>query len=110
MRVFSNSFGCGCTLGRSWAIEGAQEQVDRDTPVSITPTKEEMAGDVEDSARKGKEKVVELPKSTKKWGGGRRSRGTGGKSLDTHHFEAQRRAELKMPFESTATISMPKSM
>jgi hypothetical protein len=26
-------------LGRSWAIEGAQEQVDRDTPVSRTPTK-----------------------------------------------------------------------
>jgi hypothetical protein len=38
MRVFSNSFGRGCTLGRSWAIEEAQEQVDRDTPVSKTPT------------------------------------------------------------------------
>jgi hypothetical protein len=25
-------------LGRSWAIEGAQEQVDQDTPVSRTPT------------------------------------------------------------------------
>jgi hypothetical protein len=25
-------------LGRSWAVEGAQEQVDRDTPVSRTPT------------------------------------------------------------------------
>jgi hypothetical protein len=38
MRVFSNSFGCGRTLGRSWAVEGAQEQVDWDTPVSRTPT------------------------------------------------------------------------
>jgi hypothetical protein len=38
MRVFSNSFGHGCTLGRSWAIEEAQEQVDRNTPVSRTPT------------------------------------------------------------------------
>jgi hypothetical protein len=38
MRVFSNSFGCGCALGQSWAVEGAQEQVDRDTPVSRTPT------------------------------------------------------------------------
>jgi hypothetical protein len=37
-RVFSNSFGHRCTLGRSWAIEEAQEQVDRDTPVSRTPT------------------------------------------------------------------------
>jgi hypothetical protein len=25
-------------LGQSWAVEGAQEQVDRDTPVSRTPT------------------------------------------------------------------------
>jgi hypothetical protein len=38
MRVFSNSFGRGCTLGQSWAVEAAQEQVDRDTPVSRTPT------------------------------------------------------------------------
>jgi hypothetical protein len=29
----------GLPLGRSWAVEGAQEQVDRDTPVSRTPTK-----------------------------------------------------------------------
>jgi hypothetical protein len=28
----------GLPLGRSWAIEGAQEQVDRDTAVSRTPT------------------------------------------------------------------------
>jgi hypothetical protein len=38
MRVFSNSFGHRCTLGRSWAVEEAQEQVDRDTLVSRTPT------------------------------------------------------------------------
>jgi hypothetical protein len=38
MRVFSNSFSRGCTLGRSWAVEEAQEQVDRDTPVSRTLT------------------------------------------------------------------------
>jgi hypothetical protein len=25
-------------LGQSWAVEGAREQVDRDTPVSRTPT------------------------------------------------------------------------
>jgi hypothetical protein len=28
----------GLPLGRSWVIVGAQEQVDRDTPVSRTPT------------------------------------------------------------------------
>jgi hypothetical protein len=28
----------GLPLGRSWAVKGAQEQVDRDTPVSRTPT------------------------------------------------------------------------
>jgi hypothetical protein len=28
----------GLPLGRSLAVEGAQEQVDRDTPVSRTPT------------------------------------------------------------------------
>jgi hypothetical protein len=38
MRVFSNSFGHHCTPGQSWAIEEAQEQVDRDTSVSRTPT------------------------------------------------------------------------
>jgi hypothetical protein len=38
MRVFSNSFGHRCTLGQSWAVEEAQEQVDRDTLVSRTPT------------------------------------------------------------------------
>jgi hypothetical protein len=38
MRVFSAGFGRRSTPGRSWAVEGAQEQVDRDTPVSRTPT------------------------------------------------------------------------
>jgi hypothetical protein len=37
MRVFSAGFGRRSTLGQSWAVEGAQEQVDRDTPVSRTP-------------------------------------------------------------------------
>jgi hypothetical protein len=37
--------------------------------VHSSANKEEMAADVEDSARKGKEKVAELPKVTKKWGG-----------------------------------------
>jgi hypothetical protein len=27
----------GLPLGQSWAVEGAQEHVDRDTPVSRTP-------------------------------------------------------------------------
>jgi hypothetical protein len=68
-----------------------------------------MVADVEDSTRKVKEKVADLPKSTKKRDGGGRSRGTGGKSLDSRRFEAQRCAELEMPSEDTATISMPKS-
>jgi hypothetical protein len=65
---------------------------------------------VEDSARKGKEKVTQLPKNTKRWGGSGKSRGTSVKSLDSHRFEAQRRVELEMPSEATATISLPKSM
>jgi hypothetical protein len=77
--------------------------------VHSSGNKEEKVADVEDSARKGKEKVTDLPKSTKKRGGSGRSRGTGGKSLDSHRFEAQRRAELETPSEATATISMPKS-
>jgi hypothetical protein len=63
-----------------------------------------MAADVEDSARKGKGKVA-----TKKRGGSRKSHGAGGRSLDSRCFEAQRRAELEMPSEATATISLPKS-
>jgi hypothetical protein len=61
-----------------------------------------MAADLEDSARKGKGKVT-----TKKQGGSGKSRGTGGRSLDSRRFEAQRRAELETPSEATATISLP---
>jgi hypothetical protein len=68
-----------------------------------------MAADVEDSACKGKEKVAELPKVTEKWGGSRKSRGTGGKSLDSRCFEDQCHAELETPAEATATIHMPNS-
>jgi hypothetical protein len=38
MRVFSTSFGRCFTPGPKLAVEEAQEQVDRDTPVSRTPT------------------------------------------------------------------------
>jgi hypothetical protein len=64
---------------------------------------------VEDSAHKGKEKVAKLPKVTEKRGGSGKACGTGRKSLDSRRFEAQRRAELEMPSEATATIRMPKS-
>jgi hypothetical protein len=77
--------------------------------VHSSGNKEDMAANVEDSALKGKEKVAELPKVTKKWDGSRKSRGTGEKSLVSRHFEAQHRAELEMPSEATTTISMPKS-
>jgi hypothetical protein len=52
----------------------------------------------------GKAKVA-----TKKRGGSRKSRGGGGKFLDSRHFEAQHRAELETPSETTGTISLPKS-
>jgi hypothetical protein len=63
-----------------------------------------MARDVDDTARTGKAKV-----DTKKQGGSAKSCGGGGKSIDSHCFEAQRRAELEMPSETTATIKLPKS-
>jgi hypothetical protein len=66
--------------------------------------KEDMAADVEDSSRTGKAKVA-----TKKRGGSRKSRGGGGKSLNSRCFEAQCRAELETPSDTTATISLPKS-
>jgi hypothetical protein len=66
--------------------------------------KEEMAGDVDDTARTAKAKVV-----TKKRGSSAKPRGGGGKSTDSRHFEAQRRAELETPSENTATINLPKS-
>jgi hypothetical protein len=63
-----------------------------------------MAGDAEGTARTTKEKVI-----PKKWVGSRKPRGGSGKSTDSRHFEAQRRAELEMPSKSTATIILPKS-
>jgi hypothetical protein len=63
-----------------------------------------MAGDVEDTARTTQEKVI-----PKKRAGSGKTRGGGEKSTDSCHFEAQRRAELEMPSETTATINLPKS-
>jgi hypothetical protein len=63
--------------------------------------KEEMAGDVDDTARTTKAKVV-----LKKRGNSGKPRGGGGKSTDSRHFEAQRRAELETPSENTATINL----
>jgi hypothetical protein len=63
-----------------------------------------MAGDVDDTARTTKEKVI-----PKKQVGSRKPRGGGGKSTDSRRFEAQRRAELETPSENTATINLPKS-
>jgi hypothetical protein len=86
-----------------------QNAPDDKEEVHFSGNKGEMAVDVEDSARKSKGKVTQLPKTTKKRGGGGKSRGTGGRSLDSRHFEAQRHADLEMPFEANATISLPKS-
>jgi hypothetical protein len=66
--------------------------------VHSSGNKEDTAVDMEDSARKGKEKVADLPKSIKKQGGSKKPRG-----------ESQDRVELETPSEATATISMPKS-
>jgi hypothetical protein len=66
--------------------------------------KEETAGDVDDTARTVKTKVV-----TKKRGSSVKPRGGGRKSTDSRHFEAQRRAELETPSKNTATINLPKS-
>jgi hypothetical protein len=63
-----------------------------------------MAGDVDDTARTAKAKVV-----TKKQGSSAKPRGGGGKSTDSRRFEAQRRAELETPSENTATINLSKS-
>jgi hypothetical protein len=72
--------------------------------VHSSGNKEETAGDVDDIACTVKTKVV-----TKKQGSSIKPRGGGGKSTDSHHFEAQRRAELETPSENTATINLPKS-
>jgi hypothetical protein len=61
-------------------------------------------GDVDDMARTNKTKVT-----TKKQGSSAKPRGGGGKSTDSRHFVAQRRAELETPSENTATINLPKS-
>jgi hypothetical protein len=77
--------------------------------VHSSENKEGTALDVEDSARKGKEKVADLLKSTRKRGGSGKPRGTGGTSLDSRCFKDQCCAELETPSEATTTISMPKS-
>jgi hypothetical protein len=81
-----------------------QNPVDDKEEIHSSGNKEEMAADVKDSACKGKGKVT-----TKKRGGSGKSRGAGGRSLDSRRFGAQRRAELETPSEATATISLPKS-
>jgi hypothetical protein len=86
-------------LRRSNSKSTAQEEV-----VHSSGNKEEMAGDIDDTARTTKAKVV-----TKKWASSAKPHGGGGKSTDSRHFEAQRRAELETPSENTATINLPKS-
>jgi hypothetical protein len=63
-----------------------------------------MTGNVDDTAHMTQEKVI-----PKKQASSGRTRGGGGKSVDSHRFEAQRRAELETPSENTATINLPKS-
>jgi hypothetical protein len=82
----------------------AQKSIADEEEVHSSGNKEETAGDVDDIARTTKAKVA-----TKKRGGSTKSRGGGGKSTDSRRFEAQRRAELEMPSENTATINLPKS-
>jgi hypothetical protein len=81
-----------------------QPAADVKEEVHSSGNKEEMASDMEDSARIGKVKVA-----TKKRSGSGKSRGGGGKSLDSRCFEAQHRAELETSSETTTTISLPKS-
>jgi hypothetical protein len=63
-----------------------------------------MAGNVEDTAHTTQEKAV-----SKKRGGSGKTHDGGRKSADSRRFEAQRRAELEMQSENTATINLPKS-
>jgi hypothetical protein len=81
-----------------------QPVTDDKEEVHSSGNKEEMAADVEDSAYTGRAKVA-----TKKQGGSGKSRGGGRRSIDSRRFEAQRRTELEMPSENTATINLPKS-
>jgi hypothetical protein len=81
----------------------------RSTPKPVTDEeevhssgdKEETAGDVDDSARTGKAKVA-----TNKRGGSTKYHGGGGRSIDSRCFEAQCRAELETPSETTATAKI----
>jgi hypothetical protein len=72
--------------------------------VHSSENKEEMVGDVDDTACMVKMKVV-----TKKRGSSVKPHGGGGKSTDSRRFEAQCRAELETPSVNTATINLPKS-
>jgi hypothetical protein len=72
--------------------------------VHSSENNKETARDVDDMACTVKTKVV-----TKKRGSSGKPRGGGGKSTDSHRFEAQRRVELEMPSENIATINLPKS-
>jgi hypothetical protein len=86
-------------LRRSNSKPTAAEEV-----VHSSGNKEEMTGDVDDTARMTKAKVV-----PKKRGSSGKPPGGGGKSTNTCHFKAQRWAELETPSENTATINLPKS-
>jgi hypothetical protein len=86
-------------LRRSNSKPTTEEEV-----IHSSGNKEEMAGDIDDTARTAKAKVV-----TKKRGSSVKSRGGGGKSTDSRRFEAQRRAKLETPSKNTATINLPKS-
>jgi hypothetical protein len=86
-------------LRRSNSKPTTEEEV-----VHSSGNKEDMAGDIDDTARMAKAKVV-----TKKRGSSAKSCGGGGKSTDSRRFKAQRRAELEMPSDNTATINLPKS-
>jgi hypothetical protein len=69
--------------------------------VHSSGNKEEMAGNLDDTAHMTQEKVV-----PKKRAGSCKTRGGGRKSVDSCHFEAQRRAELETPSENTAMIRL----
>jgi hypothetical protein len=86
-------------LRRSNSKPTADEEV-----VHSSGNKEETAGEVDDTARTVKTKVV-----TKKRGSSVKPHGGGGKSTDSRRFKAQRRADLETPSENTATINLPKS-
>jgi hypothetical protein len=86
-------------LRRSNSRPTTQEEV-----VHSSRNKEEMAGDIDDTARMTKAKVV-----TKKRASSAKPHGGGEESTDSCHFKAQRRAELETPSKNTATINLSKS-